>query len=74
MRSVDDIAADYVHARTDQERARLIREMEAANASIAAAHLQAGHIAEYEQITRAHYRVLSDATLRTLGRMGRGEL
>lgn len=50
MRSVDDIANDFANAGTDVERAALLREMDAANAEIAALHLRAGHVNEYQSV------------------------
>ena len=77
MRTVDDIASDFANAETDTERAGLIREMDAMNAEIAAEHLRAGHMSEYQHmIGRTHQqgRVQSNDAVRVKVRMERGEL
>lgn len=48
MRTVDDISNDFANAEDDAERARLLREMDAMNEEIAAAHLKDGHASEYQ--------------------------
>lgn len=52
MRTVDDIASDFVNAKTDEERAALVREMDAVNGEILAAHNAAGHKHEYSDLLR----------------------
>jgi hypothetical protein len=77
MRNIDDVANDFVNARTDEERAALLREMDLFNEEIAAAHLAAGHVVEYQQIAGLRTlgsKALSEASLRTLARMERGEI
>lgn len=77
MRNIDDVANDFVNASTDEERAALLREMDVFNEEIAAAHLAAGHIVEYQQVTGLRTRgakALSEHSLRTLARMERGEI
>jgi hypothetical protein len=77
MRTIDDIANDFVNAVSDEERAALLREMDAINEEIAAAHLAAGHVVEYQQIAGLRTlgsKALSEPTLRTLARMERGEI
>lgn len=77
MRTVDDIASDFANAKDDAERARLLREMDAMNDEIAAEHLKAGHVNEYQHmIGRTHQqgRAQSSDGSRVKARMERGEL
>ena len=77
MRTIDDVANDFANANTDEERAALLREMAAFNEEIAAAHLAAGHVIEYQQISGLRTlgaKALSESSLRTVARMDRGEI
>ena len=66
MRNVDDIANDYANASTDVERAALIREMDRINETLAAEHLVAGHVPEYQAVIgytrQAHVGLSVDAS------------
>lgn len=76
MRTVDDVANDFANAEDDSERARLIREMDAMNEEIAAAHLKQGHASEYQWMigkTRQQNRGVSADAARVRARMERSE-
>lgn len=70
-RTVDDIASDFANAKTDEERAGLIREMQAVNAELAEAHLRAGDIPAYQQIIRPANMGRNVDACRVAGKMRR---
>jgi hypothetical protein len=77
MRTVDDISSDFANAKSDKERAALLREMDAMNEEIATEHLAAGHVNEYQWMigrTSQQGRGQSADAVRVKVRMERGEL
>jgi hypothetical protein len=75
--NLDDLASDFANASSDEERAQLIRKMDALTAQIADEHLKAGYIAEYQWMigrTSQAGCVSSADAARTIARMKKGEL